>query len=75
VLARKVIGLLRVMSFLRVGETDSRSDERLSNHATRSPPPENLVVTTVSMGGGPSAVWSLRHGQRGAGGGVVRPTR
>jgi hypothetical protein len=39
-LARKVMGLLRVMSLLRSGSNDNRSDERSSNHATRSPPPE-----------------------------------
>ena len=39
-LARKVMGLLRVMSLLRLGSIDSRSDQRLSNHATRSPRPE-----------------------------------
>ena len=46
-LARNLIGLLRVMSLLRLGSIDTRSDERLSNHATRSPQPENLVVTGV----------------------------
>jgi hypothetical protein len=40
-LARKVIGLLRVMSLLRVGRIDSRSARPWSNQATRSPRPKS----------------------------------
>jgi hypothetical protein len=39
-LARKVAGLLRVMSLLQLGEIDSRSGERLTHHGTRGPRPE-----------------------------------
>jgi hypothetical protein len=39
-LARKVMGLLRVMSLLQWGSLDSCSDRRVSNPATRSPRPE-----------------------------------
>jgi hypothetical protein len=33
-LARKAMGLLRVMSLLRLGSIDSRSNQRLSNRST-----------------------------------------
>jgi hypothetical protein len=42
--AKKVMRLLRVIVAPSVGSIDSRSDERLSNHATRSPRLESLVV-------------------------------
>jgi hypothetical protein len=62
-LARKVVGVLRVMSSLRLECIDSRSDGQWSNHATRSPQPENLVVAGVSTDGGGGMVgvaWSPR---------------
>jgi len=43
-LARNVMGVLRVISLLRFGSIDSRSTAQRSNHATRSPQTENLVV-------------------------------
>jgi hypothetical protein len=39
-LAREVMSLLRLMSPFRLGSIDSRSGERSSHHATRSPRPE-----------------------------------
>jgi hypothetical protein len=60
-LARKVMGLLRVMSVLRLGSIDSRSRRRCSNHATRSPRPGDLVVARCRLDRN-GAVWSLPHG-------------
>jgi hypothetical protein len=50
-----VIGLLRLMSLFRSGSIDSRSGERASHHATRSPDSGNLVVA-----GGTTAGYRLR---------------
>lgn len=46
-LARKVMGLRRGMSLLRLRSINGRGNERVSNHATRSPQTEDLVVTGV----------------------------
>ena len=47
--ARKVMGLLCLMSLLRSGSIESRSNQQSSNHAARSPRPRTLVVADALL--------------------------